>query len=172
MKGAAVKKHASIHDVAIAAGVSPATVSNVLNRPNNVAASTRTRVLGAIESLKFQRNEQAASLRLGKTSTSRRRATDKPVAGTACTPRPAPAVPAPAAPVPQNVPDGPGWQDIPVAQPVLIGRFGQQLGTGLTEGSMPDGSCIWVRFDDGRGRQLLTKDDGYSVSPMPAVAEP
>ena len=55
----------SIRDVAIRAGVSVGTVSNVLNRPEVVSPATRDRVLGAITALGFVRNESARQLRAG-----------------------------------------------------------------------------------------------------------
>lgn len=55
----------SIKDVAHRAGVSIGTVSNVLNRPDKVAESTRAHVLAAIEELGFVRNSSAAQLRAG-----------------------------------------------------------------------------------------------------------
>ncbi|SDR08447.1 LacI family DNA-binding transcriptional regulator [Thermostaphylospora chromogena] len=59
----------SIKDVAAAAGVSPGTVSNVLNRPEKVAASTRSRVERAIRELGFVRHGSASSLRAGHSRT-------------------------------------------------------------------------------------------------------
>ncbi|MGY1815665.1 LacI family DNA-binding transcriptional regulator [Blastococcus sp. SYSU D00820] len=59
----------SIRDVAAHAGVSVGTVSNVLNRPDLVAAGTRTRVLDAITALGFVRNESARQLRAGSSRT-------------------------------------------------------------------------------------------------------
>ncbi|HEV2783024.1 MAG TPA: substrate-binding domain-containing protein [Actinophytocola sp.] len=56
---------ASIKDVAERAGVSIGTVSNVLNRPEKVAATTREQVLAAIAELGFVRNSSAAQLRAG-----------------------------------------------------------------------------------------------------------
>lgn len=55
----------SVKQVAARAGVSLGTVSNVLNRPDNVAPATRQRVLDAIEELGFVRNEAARALRAG-----------------------------------------------------------------------------------------------------------
>ncbi|MEV4320023.1 substrate-binding domain-containing protein [Actinocrispum sp. NPDC049592] len=55
----------SIKDVAVRAGVSIGTVSNVLNRPDKVAESTRAQVLAAIDELGFVRNSSAAQLRAG-----------------------------------------------------------------------------------------------------------
>ncbi|SDE04757.1 LacI family DNA-binding transcriptional regulator [Nocardioides lianchengensis] len=60
---------ASVKDVAAAAGVSLGTVSNVLNRPDRVSASTRTRVQEAMAELGFVRNESARQLRAGTSRT-------------------------------------------------------------------------------------------------------
>jgi LacI family transcriptional regulator len=59
----------SIRDVAERAGVSVGTVSNVLNRPDLVSASTRARVVDAIATLGFVRNESARQLRAGSSRT-------------------------------------------------------------------------------------------------------
>jgi LacI family transcriptional regulator len=56
-------------DVAALAGVSLGTVSNVLNHPERVSGSTRTRVEQAIEMLGFSRNESARQLRAGRSRT-------------------------------------------------------------------------------------------------------
>lgn len=55
----------SVKDVAQRAGVSLGTVSNVLNHPEIVRASTRARVEQAIAELGFVRNEPARALRGG-----------------------------------------------------------------------------------------------------------
>lgn len=55
----------SIREVAARAGVSLGTVSNVLNHPEIVAASTRERVLQVIKELGFVRNGSAHQLRSG-----------------------------------------------------------------------------------------------------------
>jgi LacI family transcriptional regulator len=59
----------SIREVAATAGVSVATVSNVLNRPDIVAQPTRDRVHAAIKELGFVRNESARQLRAGRSRT-------------------------------------------------------------------------------------------------------
>jgi LacI family transcriptional regulator len=56
----------SIREVASHAGVSVGTVSNVLNRPEIVAPTTRARVLRAISELGFVPNESARQLRRGR----------------------------------------------------------------------------------------------------------
>jgi LacI family transcriptional regulator len=55
-----------IKQVAQLAGVSPGTVSNVLNRPERVAPATRARVEQAIKDLGFVRNGSASTLRAGQ----------------------------------------------------------------------------------------------------------
>jgi LacI family transcriptional regulator, galactose operon repressor len=56
----------SIREVASHAGVSVGTVSNVLNRPEIVAPTTRARVQRAITELGFVPNESARQLRRGR----------------------------------------------------------------------------------------------------------
>jgi LacI family transcriptional regulator len=62
----AVNAPISIREVAAHAGVSVGTVSNVMNRPDIVAASTRDRVHASIKALGFVRNESARQLRAGR----------------------------------------------------------------------------------------------------------
>ncbi len=59
----------SIKDVAVRAGVSVGTVSNVLNRPQLVSERTRGKVHDAIAHLGFVRNESARQLRAGRSRT-------------------------------------------------------------------------------------------------------
>jgi len=59
----------SIRDVATLAGVSVGTVSNVLNRPDAVSASSIERVNDAIEQLGYVRNDAARQLRAGVSTT-------------------------------------------------------------------------------------------------------
>ncbi|HEY5453882.1 MAG TPA: LacI family DNA-binding transcriptional regulator, partial [Acidothermaceae bacterium] len=53
-------------DVAQLAGVSHQTVSRVINKHPSVTATTRTRVLAAIEELGYRRNSAARTLVTGK----------------------------------------------------------------------------------------------------------
>lgn len=64
-KGNGRPRRPSITDVARRAGVSVGTVSNVLNRPDQVTPATRERVQAAIEELNFVRNASARQLRAG-----------------------------------------------------------------------------------------------------------
>ena len=59
----------SIREVARQAGVSVATVSNVLNHPHLVAAPKRDRVRAVISELGYVRNEPARQLRAGRSRT-------------------------------------------------------------------------------------------------------
>ena len=68
-RAAAQPRSSSVKDVAVAAGVSLGTVSNVLNRPDRVSAATRQRVEDAMRLLGFVRNESARQLRAGVSST-------------------------------------------------------------------------------------------------------
>lgn len=58
-----------VKDIALAAGVSLGTVSNVLNHPDRVSASTRDRVEKAMADLGFVPNESARQLRAGRSRT-------------------------------------------------------------------------------------------------------
>lgn len=62
-------KRPSITDVARRAGVSVGTVSNVLNRPEQVTPTTRARVQSVIDELGFVRNASARQLRAGNIRT-------------------------------------------------------------------------------------------------------
>jgi LacI family transcriptional regulator len=57
------EKRTTIRSVADRAGVSIATVSNVLNCHGRVGADSRKRVLEAVEALAYRRNTLASSLR-------------------------------------------------------------------------------------------------------------
>lgn len=58
----------SIRDVAVRAGVSVGTVSNVLNRPARVSPAVVARVHDAIRELGYVRNDAARQLRAGRSS--------------------------------------------------------------------------------------------------------
>lgn len=60
---------ASIKDVAVHAGVSVGTVSNVLNHPSRVSSKTVKRVQKSITELRFVRNDAARQLRAGESRT-------------------------------------------------------------------------------------------------------
>jgi len=56
----------SLRDVAALAGVSAGSVSNVLNRPGTVSSDISQRVLSAIDTLGYVRNDAARQLRAGR----------------------------------------------------------------------------------------------------------
>jgi LacI family transcriptional regulator len=60
---------ASVRDVALRAGVSVGTVSNVFNHPEKVSAAVIERVQAAIDELGFIRNDAARQLRAGRSKT-------------------------------------------------------------------------------------------------------
>lgn len=60
---------ATIKDIAHAAGVSPMTVSNVLNERPHVKETTRAKVLAAMDELDYRVNVAARNLRKGRTYT-------------------------------------------------------------------------------------------------------
>ena len=62
----ATAKKITIHDVALAAGVSVSTVSLVLSGKGRISTATGERVNAAIEELGFVRNRQASALRGGQ----------------------------------------------------------------------------------------------------------
>ncbi len=64
---AAPHRPPTLHDVARRAGVHPATVSRALNRPDLVAADTRTLVLDAVAAVGFVPNRSARQLVGGRT---------------------------------------------------------------------------------------------------------
>ncbi|MPZ84943.1 MAG: substrate-binding domain-containing protein [Actinophytocola sp.] len=66
---ASEQRAVSVRDVAALAGVSVGTVSNVLNRPHTVSATTQARVQAAMTELGFVRNESARQLRAGRSRT-------------------------------------------------------------------------------------------------------
>ena len=59
----------TMREVAEMANVSIATVSHVINQTRFVSTKTRERVFAAMESLNYQPNELARSLRRGQTRT-------------------------------------------------------------------------------------------------------
>lgn len=67
--GFTVKKRITIADVARHAGVSPASVSKVLNNRPNVSPKTRLAVLRSIEELGYRPNSQAQRLASGSSNT-------------------------------------------------------------------------------------------------------
>ena len=71
MKGVSklIRSKSNIYDIAKEAGVSPATVSRVLNGNKNVAASTRDKILAVIKDRSYVPNMHARNLSIGRAQT-------------------------------------------------------------------------------------------------------
>ena len=63
-----MKKKSTIYDVAKIAGVSPSTISRVMNSPEIVAEDTRQKVMNAVKELAYIPNMMAASMPRRKTN--------------------------------------------------------------------------------------------------------
>lgn len=171
-------------DVAAAASVSVATVSNVINTPHLVKAVTRERVMTVIAELGYQRNEQAYLLRSGSPRRPSRRVSTR--AGSPDVPSTsetsgvtAPASPASAElkaegdPVPVSLPALPergrpreqeteDWLRLPEGSRVLLVDSREETGA-VIDAVMPNGSALWVWLDGGNGRRLIHCGDGVRV---------
>lgn len=66
MKNKTPKNVATLHDVALAAGVSPGTVSRAITRPDLVATKTREQILRQIDRLHYVPDARARSLKLSQ----------------------------------------------------------------------------------------------------------
>ncbi|HEX8146107.1 MAG TPA: LacI family DNA-binding transcriptional regulator [Pyrinomonadaceae bacterium] len=63
------KRHATLADIAASAGVTPMTVSRVVNGNGYVSAETREKVLSAVSALNYRRNGLARGLKRQRTDT-------------------------------------------------------------------------------------------------------
>ncbi|MGM9474214.1 LacI family DNA-binding transcriptional regulator [Pseudarthrobacter sp. YS3] len=154
-------------DVAAAASVSVATVSNVFNTPHLVREATRERVMTVIAELGYQRNEQAYLLRSGS---ARRPPT------TVSTGPGAPDVPstsgtsdvAPVTKEPETLEDQCGkqetedWLNLHEGSRVLLVDNREETGA-VIDAVMPNGSAFWAWLDGGNGRRLIHRGDGVRV---------
>lgn len=158
---------ARISDVASEAGVSITTVSNVLNRPDIVAAPTRLMVQEAIQRLNFTPNPHATALR--------RKPKNSPKA-------PAPVSQSSANPSDARTDSAAVIRDVPVArtrlgqcstwrsfsegESVEVIRNGTATVTGIIDAVMADGTALWVWLANGDGRVMLLANDGYHLRKM------
>lgn len=119
-------------DVALAAGVSVATVSNVIHYPHLVAPETLERVQGVIQDLGFQPDPSPRALG-----------------------RPRSSLPDPK----QETVSGPENADLDpeIIQPGtrLSLRAGPEDLSGIVDEVMPDKSCFWIWVDGGMGRRMI-----------------
>jgi transcriptional regulator with XRE-family HTH domain len=134
-----------LQDVARLAGVSIATVSNVLNRKHSVAASTRRRVERIIEQFDYQPNEHAVALRRKPPIA---HPDSETVAAKAQTDR------SPSSPdQSQEHASPPGVP--PVGTRIQVVLRGVMIEGGV-DASMPDGSGFWF-WQDGVGRRYVSR---------------
>jgi hypothetical protein len=154
-----------ITDVAEAAGVSPTTVSNVLNRPHMVAAGTSAKVRKVIQQLKYVPNPHAAALPKGRL---------KPDPARTSASRRNPSQPLTGVESPSDLPDTEtsgsseklclDWKTLQGGELVDIMFSDGNTGTGLVDAVMPDGTLIWLWMDNGQGRTLLLSEDDHRIS--------
>lgn len=142
---------ARMRDVAAAAGVSRATVSNFLNKPHLVAATTRSRIERAVRELNFLPDQNAREARgrrrPGGKNSERNRGHNR---GT-CQPEDAAndrALPGPGQETTR------GGVDVKPGQHVTV-QVGPEVLSGLVDAVMPDNSYFWVWADNGMGRRLI-----------------
>jgi hypothetical protein len=55
------------------------------------------------------------------------------------------------------------WNALPTGQPVRLSQDGRSIGSGVIDGSTPDGSIIWVVLDGWRERRMFHREDYVQV---------
>jgi hypothetical protein len=55
------------------------------------------------------------------------------------------------------------WNALPTGQPVRLSQDGRPIGSGVVDGSTPDGSIIWVVLDGWRERRMFHREDYVQV---------
>lgn len=165
---------ARMRDVAQLAGVSMATVSNVLNHPHLVAKNTQTKVLNVVREMNFEPDPNARALR-----TSRTNRTSQPTVK--------PDIPVPDAIVQTGVDPGADSKDdslgpLPIdngTKTLVPGmhaclQVGQERVSGVVDAVMADESCVWLWSDGGMGRRMvhLSEADILSSGPSNEDATP
>lgn len=152
---------ARMRDVAEAAGVSTATVSNVLNHPHLVALRTRERVQSVIRELDFQPDPHAKALRRLMSSTAEpgprrgkdfipsQKDMDTPVDAVADT---------------CSTPANSGLDhEILTPGNHLSLRVGPEVLSGIVDAVMPDKSCFWIWADGGMGRRMIDSSEAAAA---------
>ncbi|YCK79899.1 LacI family DNA-binding transcriptional regulator (plasmid) [Arthrobacter sp. D3-18] len=162
----ALRADVTMRDVAQAAGVSMATVSNVINRPHLVAPKTRERVQRIVQERDFRRDAHAQALR-GYEPASRKEQPnsrpdnvpeDHPVISDPCVTSTATPSPDPAPLELSADPLVPGQH--------LSFNVGLERLNGTVDVVMPDRSCFWIWTDDGMGRRMIESCEATIITHM------
>ena len=150
---------ARMRDVAAAAGVSVATVSNFLNNPHLVAEKTRARIEQAVHELNFQPDQHARELRRRRRpntqnsegSLEQNQATCPPESSSEDRAEPDP-----------DQETSRGDVSITPGQRVTV-QVGPDVFSGTVDAVMPDSSYFWIWTDNGMGRRLLEASTATAI---------
>jgi Bacterial regulatory proteins, lacI family len=152
-----------MRDVAVAAGVSVATVSNVINHPDLVAERTRERVRCIVQELKFQPDPHATALRglgigvsepRGETALdSAPRSQEQPLE-----------TPNRTGAYTRSAPESSGLDPESLKPGISLSfRVGPEFVSGTIDAVMPDKSCFWMWTDGGMGRRMIDTKEVVAV---------
>ncbi|WP_353611779.1 helix-turn-helix domain-containing protein [Arthrobacter sp. OY3WO11] len=140
--------------VAQAAGVSIATVSNVINHPHLVATRTRERVQNIVQEMDFRPDPHARALR-GYESTNAKQSSTRPDNVPESDEVPQRQTVSSAA-TPSSVPSRPRLnpEDLVPGQHLNL-QVGLEKVRGTIDAVMPDKSCFWIWTNNGMGRRMI-----------------
>jgi hypothetical protein len=62
-------------------------------------------------------------------------------------------------------------EPLPEGSHVRLLKDGRQMGSGVIDVCMPDGSACWIWLDDGAGRRLVHQSDPVQIVISPPVPE-
>ncbi|MGF9647270.1 helix-turn-helix domain-containing protein [Pseudarthrobacter oxydans] len=142
-----------MRDVAAAARVSVATVSNVLNHPHLVAARTRTRVEKAVHALGFQPDPHARELRSRSRTGAGVKNPRTHLDGEHSANEPDDAADGSALSEPGHVAIR-GGVEVRSGEHITV-QVGSEMLSGTVDAVMPDNSYFWIWADSGMGRRLI-----------------
>lgn len=159
MGGDARSPGAKMRDVAAAAGVSVATVSNFLNNPHLVAEKTRARVEQAVHELNFQPDQHARELRRRRRPDNQNSESSLEENQATCPPECSSGDSAVLGPDQQT-----SREDVSITpgERVTV-QVGPDVFTGTVDEVMPDSSYFWIWTDNGMGRRLLEASAAVAI---------
>ena len=149
-----------MRDVAAAAGVSVATVSNVLNKPHLVAARTKARVEQAIHQLGFQPDQHARELRGRRRSGAKDAQKSLHQDKANCQQRSRAEDSATPSPAHKTY----GGFRTKQGDHVTV-QVGPEMLAGTLDAVMPDNAYFWIWADNGMGRRLVEAADVVLLEP-------